>query len=179
MAKQKIPTSIQNKFKRELYKVGDYVYFDWLGQKEYGHVIQIYQSSGTTTYMVQGKKYRYPCGVQIKTWRSGTAGYIFYEQTQEFGQDEIRRRFESRTVSQDSTRTKRTQSSKDKVRGGNAKATNNEVSQPKRATKHRTKNDDKSSNTANIKGTTTRRRKSYSKLDEAVQKQKDFLRKFT
>lgn len=179
MAKQKIPTTIQNKFKRELYKVGDYVYFDWLGQKEYGYITRIYQSSGTTTYMVQGKKYRYPCGVQIKTYRSGTAGYIFYEQTKELGQDEIRRRFDARTVSQDSTRTKRTQSSKDKVRGGNVKATNNEVSQPKRAAQYRTKNDDKSSNTANSKGTTTRRRKSYSKLDEAVQKQKDFLRKFT
>jgi hypothetical protein len=179
MAKQKIPTTIQNKFKRELYKVGEYVYFNWLGQKEYGYITRIYQSSGTTTYMVQGKKYRYPCGVQIKTYRSGTDGYIFYEQTREFGQDEIRRRFESRTVSQDSTRTKRTQSSKDKVRGGTVKATNNEVSQPKRAAEHRTKNDDKSGNTANSKGTTTRRRKSYSKLDEAVQKQKDFLRKFT
>ena len=179
MAKQKIPTSIQNKFKRELYKVGDYVYFNWLGQQEYGHIIRIYQSGGTTMYMVQGKMYRYPCGVQIKTYRYGEGGYILYEQTREFGQDEIRRRFESRTISQDSTGTKRIQSSKDKVRGGNVKATNNEVLQPKRATEHRTKNDAKSSNTTNSEGTTTRRRKSYSKLDDAVQKQKDFLRKFT
>lgn len=179
MAKQKLPVAIQNKFKQTLYKDGEYVYFDWLGQKEYGYVTRSYQSSGTTTYMVQGKKHRYPCGVQIKTYRSSTAGHIFYEETRELGQDEIRRRFESGSIPKNSTRTTRVEPGKDNVRGGNVKATNNEISQPKRAAKHSTKNDVKSSNTTNSKGTTTRRRKSYSKLDEAVQKQKDFLRKFT
>jgi len=179
MTKQKIPTTIQNKFKRELYKDGEYVYFDWLGQKKYGYIIRIYQRSGTVGYMVQGKKYCYPCGVQIKTWRSGSAGHILYEQTQELGQEEIKRRFDTGTISADTARTKSTQTSKDKVQRGSVKTTNDELLQPKRATKHRAKNDDKSSNTSNNKATTTRRRNSYSKLDEAVQKQKDFLRKFT
>lgn len=179
MAKQKIPTTIQNKFKRELYKVGEYVYFNWLGQKDYGYVIRVYQNGGTINYMVQGKNYRYPCGVQIKTYRSGTAGYIFYEQTQEFGQDKIRRRFESRSISKNASRTKTIETSKNNAWRGNDKTTNDAVLQSKKSTKHRAKNDDKSSNTANSKGTTTRRRKSYSKLDEAIQKQRDFLRKFT
>jgi hypothetical protein len=179
MAKQKIPTTIQNKFSRQQYKVGDYVCINFLGEKYYGYVKKVTERSNTFVYMVQTNRYSYPCGIQIKDFLSGTAGNIFFDDTARLGSEEIKRRFESGTVSKDSTGTKRTQTSKNEGRGGNVKATNNEVLQPKRATKHRTKNDDKSSNTTNSKGTTTRKRKSYSKLDEAVQKQKDFLRKFT
>lgn len=179
MAKQKIPTTIQNKFNRKLYKVGDYVYFDWLSEKQYGYITKVYQSGSTNMYMVQGKEYRYPCGVQIKTYKYGSAGYIIHEQTEEFGQDELKRRFESKTVSRDSTGPNRTQSSKAPVRRNVTSTTNNEVLRPKKPAANGTKNVVKSSNTTNSKATAKRGRKSYSKLDEAVQKQKDFLRKFT
>jgi len=179
MAKQKIPTAIQTKFNRKLYKVGDYVYFDWLSEKQYGYITKVYQSGSTNMYMVQGNKYFYPCGVQIKTYKYGSAGYIIHEQTEEFGQDELKRRFESKTVSRDSTGPIRTQSSKAPVRGNVASTTNDEVLRPKKPAANGTKNVVKSSNTTNSKATTNRGRKSYSKLDEAIQKQKDFLRKFT
>ena len=179
MAKQKLPATIQKKFDRKLYKVGDYVYFDWLSEKQYGYITKVYKSSNTYMYMVQGENYRYPCGIQIKTYKYGSAGYIIYEQTQDLGQDELKRRFESRSVSRDSTRPIGTQPSKDEVRRNLTSTTNDEVLQPRKSSKHAPKNVVKPSNTTNSKGTTKRGRKSYSKLDEAVQKQKEFLRKFT
>ena len=179
MAKQKIPTTIQNKFRTKLFKQGEYVYINWLGLKEYGFIKRIYKSGDSFSYMVQTHSYVYPCGIQIKNYKSSIAGCILYEQTKEFGSVEIKRRYESGSISQNACRPKSIETSKNTIRGNADSRTNAKVSRPKKPRKHSTENAVESSATRNDIRTTKRRRKSYSKLDEAVQKQKDFLRKFT
>jgi hypothetical protein len=178
MSKQQIPSIIQNKFKRELYKINEYVYFEWLGQKEYGYVIQIYQSSGTISYMVQGKKYRYPCGVQIKSFKSGTAGYIFHEQTQELGQAEIKRRFDAGTVPTVTTRPTKLEPSQDKVSRTDVSTIINEVPQRRRTPKQPATVDVQPRDNRTTKNNRTTRT-DHSKLAAAIERQKSFLRKFT
>jgi hypothetical protein len=179
MAKQKIPTTIQNKFRTKLFKQGEYVYINWLGLKEYGFIKRIYKSGDSFSYMVQTHSYVYPCGIQIKNYKSSIAGCILYEQTKEFGSVEIKRRYESGSISQNACGAKPIETSKNTIRGNADSRTSVKVSRPKKPRKHSTENAVESSATRNDSRTTKRTRKSYSKLDQAIQKQRDFLRKFT
>jgi len=169
MAKQKIPTTIQNKFRTKLFKQGEYVYINWLGLKEYGFIKRIYKSGDSFSYMVQTHK----------NYKSSIAGCILYEQTKEFGSVEIKRRYESGSISQNACGAKPIETSKNTIRGNADSRTSVKVSRPKKPRKHSTENAVESSATRNDSRTTKRTRKSYSKLDQAIQKQRDFLRKFT
>lgn len=179
MAKQNIPSKIQNKFQTQLFKVGDYVYLDWLGLKYYGYIKRIQKSNNSVSYMVQTHKYSYPCGVQISQYQSTGPGVILYEQTKELGSDTIKSRYESRKISENNRGTTSNKTSKNTASRNVDSRVISEIPKPKKSRKHSTKNDVKSSSARNSDRTTKGTRKSYSKLDEAIQKQKDFLRKFT
>ena len=179
MAKSQIPTSIQNKFKHPQFKVGDPVLMAWMGEQEYGYVEKITERSGTMVYTVQTNTYRYPCGIQIGEHRSGTSGYILVDETKRLGSDELRKRIETKRIPQQSRRATETITSKDTSGGGSVEKVVDDVPRKRRTTVKRTANDVQSSNPRNNEQPTKGRRKSYSKLDEAIDKQKDFLRKFT
>jgi len=178
MAKQKIPTSIQNKFNRQQFKVGDYVYINFLGEKLYGYVKKITERSGTFTYMVQTSTYSYPCGIQIDEYESGTAGNILFNDTKQIGSEEIKRRFDVGTIPRVITRSARPEPRQDTVKRTDVDITVSKVSPKRRKTKQPRTVDVQPSDNGNTQSNRTRR-KSYSKLDEAIEKQKNFLRKFT
>ena len=179
MSKVKVPPAIQNKFKRPQFKIGDIVLMSWMGEQEYGHVDKIKERGGVLVYTINTKTYRYPCGVQIGEYRSGTAGNILVDETKRIGSNELRKRFESKRVPKQSSWATEVVISKDTSSRAGVDKVVNDVPRKRRAANNGAKNDVQLSNTSADEGTTKGRRKSYSKLDEAVDKQKAFLRKFT
>lgn len=178
MAKQKIPQTIQNKFSRQQYKVGDYVCIKFLGEKYYGYVKRITERSNTFVYMVQTNGYSYPCGIQIKDFFSGTAGNILFDDTAGLGGEEIKRQFDAGKLPQHPGGTATISRSESTSSRSNDGETIRKVSSNRTKANKRRTNDVQPSDTT-VSETKPTRRKSYSALDQAIERQKDFLRKFT
>ena len=166
MKKKKLPKYIQEKFIKAQFKIGDRVKYEFLGEHGWGYITKINQYNDKITYMVQGNGYSYPCGIQIKEYSSYYAGSIDYETSKNqrnnelTGSSTIKKRtnnqsrkrisgIDSNTISD----TKAHNRSADDIRNGNA---NNS-----------TKNSGGTKKSKNIE------------LENAIDKQKDFLRKFT
>ena len=81
MRKQKLPKYIQQKFTKPQFKIGDRVKYEFLGEHGWGIITKINKHNDKITYMVKGKGYTYPCGLQIKEYRSYYAGSIDYAET--------------------------------------------------------------------------------------------------
>ena len=79
MKKKKLPKYIQEKFKKQQFKIGDTVKWEFLGESGWGIVKKILKANDKITYMVKTGKYTYPCGIQIKEYSSYYAGSIDYE----------------------------------------------------------------------------------------------------
>ena len=196
MKTKNLPESVQTKFNRKLFKIGQFVCMDWLGDEYYGYIKDIKQTNHGYTYKVATKKYTYPVGVKINQYRSIQTGYILYDRTKELGDAEVERRYRESLKHRDIVYRSSTRNDSDS--DTDIGTTNETVLSDKPTTRVRRKNANKSNNTAsNEKPTTSRKssstksttadksvvksvtRKSYSKLDEAIEKQKEFLRKFT
>lgn len=166
MKKKKLPKYIQEKFKKQQFKIGDTVKWEFLGESGWGIVKKILKANDKITYMVKAGKYTYPCGIQIKEYSSYYAGSIDYETsknrsnnvktgiptTETRTNNQTRKRLSgstSNTISNTGSRSRTT----DGIGNGNAKydETNSRSSEP-------------------IK---------KSELDKEINKQKDFLRRFT
>lgn len=183
MAKKQIPKNIQDKFDKPLFKPGDAVFFSWLGQKQYGYVTKTKKASWGIQYMVQNaEKCSYPCGVQIAGHRTQyEVGYIFVNETKELSRAELETRINApRTFTAVSIDTRRpTNQSKTDVGSNRANTNKTDRNATKRNRKESSStNDDTSSNTR-VSGIDTRKRKnSKTELNDAIQKQRDFLNGF-
>jgi hypothetical protein len=94
--KQNVPENIEKQFNKALFKIGEPVFFTWLGTKKYGYVTAIKQTNWGIQYTVEANNTRYPCGVQIKGYRTTyTTGCIFVDETRSFDADELKRRCQS------------------------------------------------------------------------------------
>lgn len=183
--KQKIPNYIQAKIKRPQYKVGDAVCIRWLGQIKYGIIERIYQRYEEARYMVNAGGTKYPCGIQIKEYKSpnADAGFVIHESGE--STESIRRKAQAantRVVKNTSGPTVRNTDQR-KVSGPDVSDTNSTDARTSRPKTTSRKVDNKSSDSGNSRITTkTRSTKSKSKntkLDDAIQRQKDFLNGFT
>jgi len=165
MKKQKLPKYIQEKFKKPQFKVGDRVKYEFLGDSGWGYITKIQKFNETVTYMVKTRNYSYPCGLQIKEYSSYYAGSIDYEasknqqdnatvrneKTTERNDNKTRKRV-SRSVSSTISDTGSGSKSKNSSRNGNAD--------------NRTSSKTSKTTVRNVE------------LEDAIDKQKDFLRKF-
>ena len=79
MKKKKLPKYVQDIFKKQQFKIGDTVKWEFLGESGWGIVKKILEANDKITYMVKTSKYTYPCGIQIKEYSSYYAGSIDYE----------------------------------------------------------------------------------------------------
>lgn len=166
MKKKKLPKYIQEKFKKQQFKIGDTVKWEFLGESGWGIVKKILKANDKITYMVKTGKYTYPCGIQIKEYSSYYAGSIDYETsknrsnnvktgiptTKTRTDNQTRKRLsgsDSNTVSNTGSRSRTT----DVIGNGNAKY-----------------NETNSRSPGSIK---------ESELDKEINKQKNFLRRFT
>lgn len=183
--KQKIPNYIQTKIKRPQYKIGDAVCIRWLGQIKYGIIERIYERYEEARYMVNAGGTKYPCGIQIKEYRSpnAEAGFVIHEPGE--SEDVIRRKAEAantRVVTNASRPTVRNTDKGQVSRTNVSDSDSTDGSTPRSKTTSR-----KASNKPSTTGTkrtasktkSTTRKSKNSELDSAIQKQKDFLSGFT
>ena len=187
MAKKQIDDKIQAKFDKPQFSLEDAVYFSFLGQKQYGYVTKIKKASWGIQYNIQSATgTRYPCGICIKGIKTTyDIGIIYFEESKQIGTDECRRRYDAarsnRPVAAVFTNPKRTtnesrdgdQTSKSDADNAVGKMDDNS------RTRNRTKNDDKSSATGTSPGNRKKRGNSKNvELDDAIQKQRNFLNGF-
>ena len=184
MAKNKnVPDNIEKQFNKALFKQGEPVLFTWLGAKKYGYVKNHKTTNWGIQYSVRANNTTYPCGIQIKGYRTSyQIGCIYFEETNSIGVNELKKRIGAgpRTYT-DSEIFRDAPRSKDESRSGDSnKRTSSSTTN--RKTKSNTKrstwveNDAKPSNNG-VQREHTKKRKN-SKLDEAIQKQRDFLNGF-
>ena len=188
MAKrQKISDKIQEKFNKPQFRIGDAVFFSWLGQKQYGHVIRIKKATWGIQYSVQAASgTKYPCGIQIQGQKTHyNTGYILLDDTRTIGSEELERRIQigineprSTTVVRNPIR--ETSESRDNNTGSRT----NDAKHSDTTTPNRTKRSSKSNANASSSGrngtTSTKKRKdtANTELTDAIQKQRDFLNGF-
>ena len=180
MAK-KLTDEQQRRLFKQHFKIGEPVFFIWLGQKKYGYVIRTKEVSWGIQYMVESEDVRYPCGIEIKGSKTSyTTGYINYEATRAIDREELVRRAEigydriDNNLLIDARRTT-TQSQSDTANVGTipGKDSNSNESAKPRATR---KNAVKPS-TDGVRKTNPRQRKN-TELESAIDRQKDFLNGF-
>jgi hypothetical protein len=182
MAKQpNIPEAIQKQFNKVQFKPGEIVFFTWLGTKKYGYVKATKETNWGIQYMVEANGTKYPCGIQIKGHKTTyTTGCIYADETRSYGVEELERRSQTghkstySEVIRESGRTKNESPSSNRNVGSVSDTTNGKTK--KSRVKSSTKNVDISSNTG-MQSDNTKKRK-VSKLDSAIQRQRDFLNGF-
>jgi hypothetical protein len=179
--KQSVPDNIQKQFDKAQFKTSDMVAFTWLGAKKYGYVKTIKEASWGIQYLVESNNTRYPCGIAIKGFKTTyTTGCIDVDETRSIGQDEIKRRIQtghSSTYAElftDSGWTKN--ESRSKSTNSKCISTKNNNDDAKSGVRSKTKNVVKSS--INRSTSENKKRRSNTKLDAAVQRQRDFLNSF-
>jgi hypothetical protein len=91
----KLPDAIQNKFDKPHFQIGDVVFFSFLGQKRYGYVKHIKKTSWGIQYNVQCfTGTTYPCGIRMDEYTTSyRSGIIFFNETKELGTEELKRRY--------------------------------------------------------------------------------------
>ena len=181
MAKQRISDEQQRRFNKQQIKLGEAVFFSWLGQKKYGYVTSVKDRNWGIQYTVKAQGMSYPCGIEIKGQKTSyNTGFIYYEATRSMDRDELIRRAETgydRGNPEVFIDTRRTE-----VQSGSdveaSKPVSRAVSKTNESSKTRTprKNAAKSSNDG-VRKTNPRQRKNP-ELDSAIEKQKNFLNGF-
>ena len=166
MKKKKLPKYVQEKFIKAQFKIGDRVKYEFLGEHGWGYITKINQYNDKITYMVQGNGYSYPCGIQIKEYSSYYAGSIDYETSKNQRNNELTR---------SSTIKERTNNQSRKTVSGTSSNTISDTRINDRTT------DDIGNGNANnsTKNSRSTKKSENIELEDAINKQKDFLRKFT
>ena len=179
--KQSIPENIQKQFEKPQFREGDAVFFVWLGSKKYGYVTTFKKVNWGIQYTVESEGVRYPCGIEIKTYKTTyTTGCIYADETRSYGVEELKRRSQTGHKSTYSEVIRESGGTKNEIRSGNrnvgsvSDTTNRKTKQSRANTS--TKNADISSNTR-VQSNNTKKRKD-SELNSAIQRQRDFLNGF-
>ncbi len=166
MKKKKLPKYIQEKFKKPQFKPGDIVKWEFLGESGWGVVKKILNTNDKITYMVKTGKYTYPCGIQIKEYSSYYAGSIDYETS--------KNRPNNGKTRISTTETRNDNKTRKRLSGSNG----NTISDSR--SRSISTNDIRISNGKNISTDTGSRKSNKNpELEQEIQKQQDFLRKFT
>lgn len=179
--KQLVPENIQKQFNKLQFKIGDAVFFTWLGTKKYGYVINTKEVGWGIQYMVESKNTRYPCGVTTKGFKTTySTGCIDIDKTKSFTKEELETRARNGFAGSDSPifehpRRTTVQSTSQHTTSNDIPSKNNRKPKEPRI-KHTTKDASKSSNVG-LLTSTSKKRKNH-ELDDAIQRQRDFLNGF-
>ena len=179
--KQHVPDAIIKQFEKPQFKIDDAVFFTWLGAKKYGYVKTFKTSTWGIQYLVESDNTKYPCGISIKGHKTTyTTGCINIDETRSIGQDEIKRRIQtghSSTYTELFTDTRRSETESGneptiskRISAADCKST--KTARVNNATKHVAKSSTNENSTRNSK------KRKDSKLDTAIQRQRDFLNGF-
>ena len=179
--KQTAPDAIIKQFSKSQFKTGDAVFFTWLGAKKYGYVKQTKETSWGVQYMVESNDTGYPCGVSIKGHKTAyTTGCIDIDETRAIGQDEIRTRIRtghSSTYTELFTDTRRTED-ESRSKSDSSKRIPSQNTKSTKSTRSNNTRKDVVKPSSNGDSTGTRKKRKDSELDNAIQRQRDFLNGF-
>jgi hypothetical protein len=186
MAKQKISSQVQSKFEKAQFKVGDIVCFSWLGQKQYGYVKKLKTRNWGIQYNVLNyEKVTYPCGIKIGDSKTQyVVGYIFWDETRALSTDELvgkhNHQIESRTIARISEKPRGTSIEKSddgKIRRPDTPIVSEPIKQdvPRKPSR---KDAASIASGSNRKDYSRRRKSTPADLEDAIQKQRDFLNGF-
>ena len=188
MAKEKIPERLQRKFDKPQFRIGDAVFFSWLGQKKYGYVTKLKTTGWGIQYMVKSAEGTgYPCGMQIDGQKTSyNTGFIWYETTISTGQVELikcikNHKNESRIAIIHGNPGRTTSSDATKSGSGNTSKRTDDEKHSKPTTQNTTRrvskksNDQSSDKAVGRKYSTKRRDSKNPELEAAIAKQKSFL----
>ena len=166
MKKQKLPKYVQAIFRKPQFKVGDRVKFEFLGDHGWGYITKISKYNDKISYMVKGNGYSYPCGIQVKGYSSYYAGTIDFAASKDQRNHEITRNTKIKKRNDNQSRKQLSRS--------NSSSISNERSG------YKPKNDIRTGNAENIQSNKRSRESTRNdELEDAIDKQKNFLRKFT
>jgi hypothetical protein len=179
--KQQAPDAIIKQFEKPQFKIDDAVFFTWLGAKKYGYVKTYKTSSWGIQYLVESNDTRYPCGISIKGHKTAyTTGCINFDETRSIGQDEIKRRIQtghSSTYTELFADTRRTED-ESRSESTSSKHISTSNSKTTKSTRANNTRKDVVKPSANGNSTRTRKKRGNSELDDAIQRQRDFLNGF-
>jgi len=162
---KKTPKNIIKQFNRPQFKVGDWVYFTWLGAKQYGYVKKIITKNWGVQYTVEAEVYKqiykYPCGIAIKGYTTSyNVGCILREESKKLlkdkrrpiieGGDDIKSRYRDVNTDSSKSATSRNNARQDTDESSSTRICNSSATQPNNNTE----------------------------LKDAIQRQKDFLNGF-
>ena len=181
--KSNVPDNIEKQFNKALFKQGEPVLFTWLGAKKYGYVKTHKKTGWGIQYSVRANDTTYPCGIQIKGYRTSYhIGCIYFEETNTFGVDELKKRIEAgpkplshTEIFRDATRPNNESPSRNSRKRGVA-STSNRKTKSNTTRSNVVENDVQPSNNG-VQQQHTKKRKNV-ELDEAIQRQRDFLSGF-
>jgi hypothetical protein len=79
--KQQIPANIAKLFSKPQYEIGDAVCFLWMNTKYYGFIKKYKIEHEEVRYFVTANGISYPCGLQVKTYKTihTTVGLIVHD----------------------------------------------------------------------------------------------------
>jgi len=180
--KAQVSEAIQNKFNKPQFKIGDAVYFVWLGNKQYGYVRKTKQTNWGIQYTVESASgVKYPCGIQIQGQKTQyNTGYIFYDDTRSIGNEECIKRVVPTTYTrlyEQPARQETKVGDDNKSSGRNATKTSRKDKSVR--TKRSTESDATPPSTAgNGNGNPRKRKNTNTELDNAIEKQRNFLSGF-
>jgi len=166
MKKKKLPKYVQDIFKKQQFKIGDTVKWEFLGESGWGIVKKILKANDKITYMVKTGKYTYPCGIQIKEYSSYYAGSIDYETS--------KNRSNNVKAGVSTTKTRTNNQTRKRLSRSNIN-TISDTGSRSRSTNSIGNGNGKYSETSSKSKETIEK----SELDKEIDKQKDFLRRFT
>ena len=178
--KQDVPKHIQTKFQKPQYQVGDFVCITWLGGAQFGQIVDIDKKNEHVRYKVKSHNRYYICGIQIGNYTSENTDYgiLLADETERRGAAAIREKAVGRPIYELDRRP--TSSVRNETAGiGQAVDDNNKPDATSRTrTNTVTKNSVKHGASLNSKTKSKLTTRKTSKLDAAVQKQRDFLSGF-
>ena len=166
MKKKKLPKYVQQLFKKPQFKIGEIVKYNFLGEHGWGTITKIRKDNDKVTYMVKGNGYVYPCGIQIKEYSSYYAGEIDYETS--------KNRPDNGKTGVSTIETRTSNQTRKRISGSNSNSISNTRSDTRAA------DDIRNGNEQHIKTNSGSRAVSKrTELDKEIDKQKNFLRRFT
>jgi hypothetical protein len=179
--KELVPDNIQKQFNKVQFKPGEIVFFTWLGTKKYGYVKATKETNWGIQYTVEANNTRYPCGIQIKGFKTTyTTGCIYAEETRSIGTDELKRRSQTGGKHTYSEVIRDTPRPKDEGGSDNRNVRSVSDNTSRKTKKPKTNNSGKDAilnSNDRVQSSNTKKRKD-SKLDSAIQRQRDFLNGF-
>ena len=134
-----------------------------------GKVIRYVQNETDVTYTIQSGNYKYPCGIQIKNYKSTKYGLVLYEKSRNYSE------YIKQSGGNDVT------SGNDNADGGRYVNDSDGTISKQSGTGYGKKDDHRVSNTKHSKPNKSSGKEidETSELDSAIEKQKQFLRGFT